>query len=114
MAKLAPEFKLKITNLQEDLLEIIDEARQTEFLILENFGENNQTLIVLEELTEITQQGRDLYLQLSRLRLQVAEAQPILSLDLLNLLTQRVNLIENRTPALSRSIIEIKTDWSIL
>ena len=113
MAKLSDEFKLKITNLQQQLLDIIDESRLTEFLILENFGENNQTFMILEELTEITLQGRDLYLQLSRLRLQVAQVQPMISLDLLNLLTSRVNLIENRIPALNRSIIEIKTDWSI-
>lgn len=113
MAKLSPETKTTLNALAEELIEIIDEAKRTEFLILENFGETAQSTIVLDELTEIAQQANDLYSQISTLRLRIAEAQPRLPLDMLRLLEQRVILLQNRVPALQQSIVEIKLDWRL-
>ena len=53
MAKLSPEGKILISNLQEHLLEILDQARNAEFSLLDSFGETNETIIALDELTEI-------------------------------------------------------------
>lgn len=113
MAKLSPETKTNLNNLTEQLLEIIDEAKKPEFLLLEEFGETNQTAIALDELTEIAQQANDLYSQISTLRIRIAEAQPMLSPDMLKLLTQRITAIQNRFPALERSTAEIKLDWGL-
>ena len=113
MAKLSPEVKILSSNLQEHLLEILDQARNAEFSLLDSFGETNETIIALDELTEIAQQARDLYFQLSRLLIQIAEAQPTLSPDMLTFLTERVGMIQNRVPALGRSIEEIKIDWGL-
>jgi hypothetical protein len=113
MAKLSPETKTTLNALAEELIEIIDEAKRTEFLILENFGETAQSAIALDELTEIAQQANDLYSQISTLRLPIAEAQPKLPLDMLRLLEQRVILLQNRVPALQQSIVEIKLDWRL-
>ena len=113
MAKLSSEIKINIRNLQEQLLEIVDDARATEFAIMEGFGETDATLTALDELTEIAQQAADLYSQLATLRLRVAEAQPIIAPDMLGLLADRVTTIENRIPALERSTQEIKIDWGL-
>jgi hypothetical protein len=113
MAKLSPETQAVLHNLIEQLLEIIDEAKKTEFLLLEEFGETELTTIALDELAEIAQQANDSYSQISSLRVRIAEAQPILSPDMLRLLAQRVTTIQNRVPALERSTAEIKLDWRL-
>jgi Rad3-related DNA helicase len=111
MAKLSPETKTILNALMENLVEVIDEAKRAEFLIQEEFGETAQTMSVLDELAEIAQQAQGLYSQISTLRLRVAEAQPILLPDMLNLLEQRIILLQNRVPALEQSLKEIKLDW---
>ena len=47
MAKLSPEVKILISNLKEQLLEILDESRKAEFLLLGGFGETDETVIAL-------------------------------------------------------------------
>jgi hypothetical protein len=61
MAKISNEFKLTLRNLQQALLDIVDDAKAAEFILLERFGETNQTVVVLDELTAIAQQGSDLF-----------------------------------------------------
>ena len=114
MAKISPELKLKVANLQQTLLNIVDEAKAAEFLLLERFGETNETIIALDELTAISQQAADLYIQISRLLLRTAEIQPAIMPDMLRLLADRIATIENRVPALERSTQEIKIDWGLL
>lgn len=113
MAQLSPETKAILQNLMEELLEIIDEAKRAEFLLLEMFGETPATLESLDELTEIAQQASNLYNQIMILRIRIALAQPVLSPDMLELLAQRITTISNRNPALIRSIIETKLYWGL-
>jgi hypothetical protein len=113
MAHLSPAIRTAIANLSEQILDVINEAKKAEFLLLERFGENETTVIALDELTEIAQQAADLYSQLSTLRVRIAEAQPKITPDMLKLLTERIAIIQNRIPALERSTQEIKLDWSI-
>ena len=113
MAQLSPETKVILQNLMEELLEIINEAKKTEFLLLQMFGETTATLESLDELTEIAQQASDLYNQITTLRIRIVEAQPVLSPDMLRLLTQRISTISNRNPALIRSISETKLYWGL-
>ena len=113
MAHLSPEIRTTIINLTEQILDIINEAKKAEFLLLERFGENETIVIALDELTEIAQQAADLYSQLSTLRVRISEAQPTIAPDMLKLLTERIATIQNRIPALERSTQEIKLDWGI-
>ena len=113
MAKINREFKSSLENLQQSLLNIVNDARLVEFILLERFGETNQTIVALDELTAIAQQSAELYVQISRLLLRTAEIQPTITPDMLVLLTERVATIVNRVPALERSIQEIKADWGL-
>jgi len=113
MVRLSPEIRVNITNLTEQILDVIDEARKAEFLLIERFGENQTNIIALDELAEIAQQAADLYSQLSTLRIRIAEAQPTISSDMLKLLIERIAIIQNRIPALQRSTQEINLDWGI-
>jgi methyl-accepting chemotaxis protein len=102
-----------LVNLQQSLLESLNEAKLSEYLLLENFGETDDTISSLDELTAIALQVADLYSQISRLLLQISEIQPAITSAMLRLLTERVSNIENRIPALRQSIKEIKLDWGL-
>ena len=90
-----------------------DRSRSLEFILLENFGENQQTISTLEQLTEIAEQARTRLSQLSTLHLRIAEAQPVISSDLLKSINEAMKNIQNRIPALERSLEEIKLDWRL-
>ncbi|MBW4549582.1 MAG: hypothetical protein KME35_00415 [Aphanocapsa sp. GSE-SYN-MK-11-07L] len=113
MAKLSPEVRATLSRQKEQLLDLIDKAKSLEFVILEDFGENSQTISTLEQLTEIAEQARTRLSQLSTLHLRIAEAQPSISNDLLKLMNEAVTNIQNRIPALERSLEEIKLDWRL-
>jgi hypothetical protein len=113
VAKLSKETKITIKNLKEQLLDLVDESKDTEYKILERFGENSATISTLEQLTEIAEQAKSRFSQLSNLQLRIAEAQPSIPSDLLKLMNEAIANIQNRIPALERSIEEIKLDWQL-
>jgi hypothetical protein len=113
MAQIGNELKSTLGNLQQAFLSIVDEAKAAEFILLERYGETNESVVVLDELNAIAQQAAELYVQISRLLLRTAEIQPNITPDMLGLLTDRVAAISNRVPALARSVQEIKADWDL-
>jgi len=113
MAKLSPEIRETANTLQDRLLDIVDAARETEFVLLEQIGETDNSMMALDGLMEIYQQAGDRYSQLSRLRLHIAEAQPTVPSDVLRLWTQTLEIAAMRVPALARSVEEIRLDWGL-
>jgi hypothetical protein len=113
VAKLPKETKITVRNLKEQLLDIIDESKGMEYEILGRFGENPETISTLEQLTEIAEQARTRFSQLSNLQLRIAEVQPGIPSDLLKLMGEAIANVQSRIPALERSIEEIKLDWSL-
>jgi hypothetical protein len=113
MAKLSPDIRATLSQQKEQLLDLIDEAKSLEFLLLDSIGENLETISSLEQLTEIAEQARTKLSQISTLHLRIAEVQPTISNDLLKLMSEAISNIENRTPALERSLAEIKLDWRL-
>jgi hypothetical protein len=113
MAKLSPEIRATLSQQKEQLLDLINEAKSLEFVLLDNVGENQETILTLEQLTEIAEQARTKLSQLSTLHLRIAEVQPTLSNDLLKLMNEAISNVESRIPALERSLEEIKLDWRL-
>jgi hypothetical protein len=113
MAKLSPDIRTTLSQQKEHLLDLVDEARSLEFLLLDSIGENLETISTLEQLTEIAEQARTKLSQLSTLHLRIAEVQPRISNDLLKLMNEAIANIESRIPALERSLEEIKLDWRL-
>jgi hypothetical protein len=113
MAKLSPDIRATLSQQKEQLLDLIDEAKSLEFILLDSVGENQQTILTLEQLTEISEQARTKLSQLSTLHLRIAEVQPRISNDLLKLMNEAIANIESRIPALERSLEEIKLDWRL-
>jgi hypothetical protein len=113
MSKLPPKIKLTLSHQKEQLLDLIDQAKLLEFILLESFGESPETIPTLDQLMEITEQARDRLFQLSTLHLRIAEVQPTIPNDLLRLMNEAIESIQNRIPALERSLEEIKLDWRL-
>jgi hypothetical protein len=113
MAKLSPDIRATLSQQKEQLLDLIDEAKSLEFILLDSVGENQETILTLEQLTEIAEQSRAKLSQLSTLHLRIAEVQPRISNDLLKLMNEAIANIESRIPALERSLEEIKLDWRL-
>ncbi|MEY2855789.1 MAG: hypothetical protein RLZZ74_98 [Cyanobacteriota bacterium] len=113
MAKISSELMSNLASLQQLLLESVNEAKLSEYLLLESFGETDDTISSLDELTAIALQASELYTQVSRLLLQISEIQPAITPAMLKLLSERISIIENRVPALQQSIKEIKSDWGL-
>ena len=113
IAKLSPDIRATLSQQKEQLLDLINEAKSLEFTLLESVGETQETISTLEQLTEIAEQARTKLSQLSTLHLRIAEIQPTISSDLLKLMNQAIESIENRIPALERSLDEIKIDWRL-
>lgn len=113
MAKLSPDIRATLSQQKEQLLDLIDEAKSLEFMLLESVGENVETISTLEQLTEIAEQARTKLSQLSTLHLRIAEVQPTIYNDLLRLMHEAIANIESRISALERSLEEIKLDWRL-
>lgn len=100
--------------MQRRLLAIIDQAAAIDFLILEQYGETEATLIDLEQLQNIKERADTHYTRFYRLLRQIAQAQPFATTAMLDLLARSIEEAEATAEALAASTQEIKQDWNIL
>lgn len=113
MARLAEETTLTINSLKRQLLDIVDDTTAVEFALFERFGETERTIPVLEQLKSVAKETVSWFSQLSTLQLRIAQAQPIASVDMLELLAQVIERTQLRLPAWKRTIQELEIDWNI-
>ncbi|MGK7878153.1 MAG: hypothetical protein AB4426_34070 [Xenococcaceae cyanobacterium] len=114
MAILPEETTRTVLELQRRLLTIIHEATATDFLILDQYGETETTLIDLEQLQNVQERADTYYTRFYRLLRQIAESQPLANPAILELLDRSMEEAEATINALEASILEIKRDWNIL
>lgn len=110
MAELPSEMVVIINQLKQQALDILNQATAIEFTIFDQFGETDQTIPFFEELTTIAEDAKASFTRLSNLQLRIAEAQPIIVSDMLELLTQAIDRITNRIPAWQRSLEEVQLE----
>jgi hypothetical protein len=110
MGKLNPETAQTIWDFQKQLLEIIHTARTLELSLFESFGETDQSIIYLDELQSIAEQATDRFSRLSVLQSRIANAQPPVSSDIIELVNRTIENTEQKIPALERSIQEIRLE----
>ncbi|MGK7943028.1 MAG: hypothetical protein AB4058_00985 [Microcystaceae cyanobacterium] len=113
MAKLPPEVREMLWNLQRQTLEIVEEATATEYTLFDMLGETETTFPYLDEMKNVAEEAETSYSRLSRLHLQVTQAQPIPSNNLLEFLQQSISRTEIRIFAWKRSIQEVKQEWNL-
>jgi hypothetical protein len=76
MAKLPNALNETLWSLKRQLLEITDQAKAAEFILLENFGETERTIPYLDELQSVAQQAYERFFQFSNIQIRIANAQP--------------------------------------
>lgn len=113
MAKLPEETTETINSLKQQSLDIVDEATAAELTIFELFEEIETTLSYMEEMKNLADEAASSFSRLSTLQLQIAQAQPNATSDMLELLAQAIARTQVRTPALNRSIQEVKMEWNL-
>ena len=113
MAKLSPETAQIIWDLQHQLLEIIDTARTIELSLFEAFGETVDTIPFLDELQSIAQQAIDRFSRFSNLQIRVANNQPPIPPDIIEIVNRSIKTTEQKISALKRSIQEITQEWRL-
>ncbi len=113
MAKLPDQSLASIFYLQRRLVELINEAKATEFQLFEQFGENEATLPELDQMQSSVERLRMPYSRLHTLALGIAEYQPIAPDAMLNLLAQTIEQTEVLVIAVEASISETKRNWNL-
>jgi hypothetical protein len=114
MANLSDEVLIKVANLLTRLFTVINLATATEYQLFEQYGENEQTLPELEQISNATERARTSYNRLYGLVLQVAESQPIASSRLINLLDQSIERAQATADAVEATALESKQVWNLL
>ncbi|MGA9378618.1 MAG: hypothetical protein WBV73_07590 [Phormidium sp.] len=95
------------------LLEGIDEAKAAEADIFEQYGETDEIEVVLQQLQNATERLRNPYSRFCTLLLRIAEAQPIASTAMLNLLAQTIEQAQADADAVEATIRETKRDFNL-
>lgn len=95
MAKLPSETLETIWTLLKHLSKLVEDATEAEYVLFERFGETQDTIPSLEELKGVAIDAASRYSQLSNLRLRIAEAQPIVTNDMLRLLSDLIGVDES-------------------
>ena len=113
MAKFSPETAQTIWDLQHQLLEIIDSSSVLELSLFDAFGETEDTIPVLDELQSIAQQSIDRFSRFSSLQIRVANNQPPIPPDIIDVVNRSIQTTEQKIPALKRSIQEITQEWRL-
>ncbi len=102
-----------VFSLERRLLSLINESTATQFIILEQFGETEETNISLEELQNAREKLTTSYSRLNTLLLRISEYQPTAPRDVLDLLARTQEEGEAGADASFGSIEEVKRYWSL-
>lgn len=113
MADLPSETTEIINQLKQQSLNIVNKALTLELTIFELFGETDATIAALDEMKSAAENAESSYSQLSTIQLQIAQAQPVASSDMLQLLERAIARTQARIPALERSIEEVKMEYNL-
>jgi hypothetical protein len=113
MARLSLETAQTIWDLQHQLLEIIDTARTLELSLFEAFGETERTIPYLDELQSIAQQATERFSRFSTLQIKVANTQPPIPRDLLEIVDRSIESTQQKIPALERSNQETIQEFNL-
>ena len=113
MAKLPDETISTIFRLQQRLVALLDTATAAEYILLQQFGETEETMPELEAIDNVKERLRIPYNRLHRILQQVAESQPAATPDVLDFLYRTIDQGEAIADASEASIQEIKRSWNL-
>jgi hypothetical protein len=114
MANLPNETITAVFKLQRLLLQIINQATELEFILLEQFDETEATIAELDEIQNVKERASSYYTRLSRLLLQISQSQLAANSATLNLLSQSIAQTQAIIDAGQASLVEIKINWNLI
>ncbi|MBC6477064.1 MAG: hypothetical protein EBE86_026830 [Hormoscilla sp. GUM202] len=113
MANLPEDTINTVFSLQRRLLQLGHEASATAFVILEQFGETEETIPELEELDNVRERAIGYSSRLYRLLWQSAVSQPVATAATMNLLARSIAEAEAGVDAGYASIQDVKRNWNL-
>lgn len=113
MAQLPNETTITVLNLQRRLLAIINQATPTQFIIFEQYGETETTIIALDDLQNVQERADTYYSRFYTLLRRIAGSQPFADAAMLELLYRSIDNAEATADALEASIHEEKSNFNI-
>jgi len=113
MTQLPEQTTTIVLNLQRRLLAIINHATAAGYIILEEYGETEATLIDLEQLQNAGVRAQTYYSRFYTLLLRIAESQPRATTAMLELLARTIEEAHYTADALEATVQEVKSDWDI-
>lgn len=114
MAQIPDETTTTVLSLQRRLLAIINQSTATGFIILEQYGETETTITVLEQIQNARERAETYYSRFYTLLLRIAESQPLATAAMVDLLARSIEEAQATTAASEATIQEAKRDWNIL
>lgn len=113
MANLPKETLTIIANLLPRLFEVINFAKFTEFQLFEIYGETDETIGELQEVSNAAERARSFYNRVYSLVLQIAETQPVANHATLDLLYQSIEMAQATSDATVATATETKRNWNL-
>lgn len=113
MAKIPEEISQRILVNYRELANLINAAKNAEYLLFTLYGETEETSSGLEQLQNVAESARNNYQRLATIVLSFTAMQPRADSRTESLLIEIVNAIEAQTPALIRSVEEVTIEWRL-
>jgi hypothetical protein len=113
MAKLPDSTLTAIFVLQRQLAEAIAQTTDTEWILIQTFGETEETIPEFEELQNVRERLTSAFSRTHILLLRILEAQPIASYAMLELMSQAIDRGQVNLTACNASVQEIRRNWSL-
>lgn len=113
MAELPIEVTIVVLELQRQLLAVIHKTTATTFLLLERHGETEQTIVSLNDLDNIRERANTYYSRFYTLLLRIADAQPVASNAMLDLLARSIDEARASIAASEATIREEIRNWNL-
>ena len=114
MAQIPDETTTTVLSLQRRLLAIINQSTAIGFIVLEQYGETETTITVLDQLQNARERAETYYSRFYTLLLRIAESQPLATTAMVDLLARSIEEAQATTAASEATIQEAKRDWNIL
>lgn len=113
MAELPEQTLQVVLELQQQLLKNVHQARATERILLDEYGDVENLQTDLNDLLTVAQAAGEGYRRLSILLLRVSEIQPLADPALLKMLFATIEAMQASLAAQQRSIEEVRQNWRI-
>ncbi len=113
MANLPDTTTTTVLDLQRRLLKIINEATAVGFIILEQYGETETTLIALDDLQNVRERANTYYSRFYTFLLRIAESQPFATNAMLDLLARTIDDAQATADGSEATIQEEKRNFNL-